>query len=61
MLLLNTARRKAGGNVVTDSLTSNWLESRITWKPGCTVRRGAVAKVLLVSNSVAAYPTARAR
>ena len=46
MLLMNTEHRKAGGDAVTDSLTSNWLESLVTWKLGRRVRGRGVAKVL---------------
>ena len=60
MLLVNTESRKAGGNVVTYSLTSSLLESRMTRKRACPVRGRAVAKVPQ-GNSVAAYPTVRAQ
>ncbi len=53
--------QEAGGSLVRELLTSHRLESRITWKLGRTVRRGAVGKVLLDSNSLAAYPTTSAR
>jgi hypothetical protein len=59
MLLMNTENRKTGGRTVTYSLTSSWLESRMTRKLACPVRGRAVGKVPK-GNSLAAYPTSRA-
>jgi hypothetical protein len=60
MLLMRIDNQEAGGTMVTWFQTSNRLESRITWKPGCPVRGRAVGKVPQ-GNSLAAYPTTRAR
>jgi hypothetical protein len=56
MRLLNTENRTTGGKTVTSSLTSNWLESRMTRKRACPVRGRAVGKVPQ-GYSLAAYPT----
>ncbi len=60
MLLLNTESRTTGGKTVTSSLTSNWLESRMTRKLACPVRGRVVGKVPRDGNSLATYSTTRA-
>ena len=58
MLLLTIASTKGcGGCFVRNNRTSSWLESARAVKVARGPRRGAVGKVLLDSNSLAAYPT----